>query len=184
MSEPELLRLAENPTIATIERMMDIRGIEWRADFEATCDAASIALFGITRADTIRPEPHPDQFGGNRGLARYHFGGKDLADYSAVMEAWFQWEADTAVPTRAKDDELDVFEFWEVLGIDVMSDDSPVLRCLHCFERQMFIALKGLMPEAKLTWDGSGSRAAQDAESWGASLAAEAANFRSRRNVR
>lgn len=180
LADPPIVILRDIPLIAEIEGMLDIRGIEWRADFDAKCDEVSIALFGITKADTIRPEPHPDQFG---GASRYFFGDKELSQYDQALAAWYQWQEDFFLPADDEDVwlEEEIIDFWRDTGFDVLDAKGAILRCLHRFERQLLAVGDGLIATARLTIDGSGSRAAADADAWGKSLEEAAARFKSSR---
>ncbi len=159
--------------------MMDIKGMSWRPEFEQRCDEVSIALFGITRADTIRPEPHPDHFGGGY---RYTFPDKDFTAYGEALQAWYQWREDFFLP--ADDDEVwldvEIDEFWRETGFDVLDEHGGFLRCLQFFDRQLLAVGDGIIATAKLTIDGSGKRYAIDADTWGKSLEEAARVFKSK----
>jgi hypothetical protein len=174
-----VVALHDLPLIAEIERMMDIRGVEWRKDFEDKVEHASLALFGITKSDTLPPEPHPDHFGNSR--SRYVFSDKDFSDYDAALSAWYDWHRqwEFFVPIGIADEGITLH--WPSLGFDIDGIGGQPLRCLPYFERQMFAVANKLLPNAKFTPDGSG-RALQHAEAWGVSLEAQAKAFKSRRN--
>lgn len=170
------------PVIAEIEAMMDIRGVEWRADFERKVDAASIALFGITRADTIPPEPHPDQYSDGTRLSQYMFKKEDASRYEQALEAWHQWQDRFKLHDQlvAASNEPGV-SMTAIGNVDVTGADGRPLRCLKYFSRQLFVVAEGYMPKARFTPDGTSARATQTPEEWGAALAASAAKFKPRR---
>lgn len=169
------------PAIAETEAMLSTRGAEWQPAFEAKCKDTSLALFGITKADTQPVEPHPDTFDLNTGPAsRIWFSHEALTRYDAALSAWSAWQKvmeklDSGIA------ELGARRFWAKNGIDIMNNDYEPLRCLPYFSRQLYVAMKSLLPGARLSLDGSGKRAPQSTEDWGAALAADTARFRSSR---
>lgn len=156
--------LRDNTLICEIEQMI-AAGKGWSREFDSRVQEVSIALFGVTRSDTEKPcivseGAEPDM---------------------AVFEQWLQLQADLIVPTNADFCDDDIIEWWAEAGLDVADSNGVPLRCLVNFDRQLLAALHELLPSAALTWDASGTRGPIDAVEWGASLAAEAATFKSAR---
>jgi hypothetical protein len=172
MPEDETIFLSEVPLIAEAEALVRA-GHGWSAAFEKRADEISIALFGVTQADTFPPLPDQSAFYKGRSL--------DEAAYSAAMEKLDQLQSDlwTIESDKAAYDET--ITWWlEEADIYVGGDDERPLRCLSFFERQLNAAAFELLPGCCLTLDGTGTRAAQSSEAWGAALAADAEKYLSR----
>lgn len=169
--------LRQLPLIAEIEAMLDRPGVTWTPAFEQRRDAISLALFGITEADTRPVEPHPDQIEDNGPAARWRMSDDALAAYNIALDRWHEWQRKMTVFDRAIKDR-GIVSCFARLGYDVTDDVGDPLRCMQYFARQLYVAHMGLLPGAKVTLSGSGKRVAQSAEDWGAALAAEAARFR------
>lgn len=170
-------KLRDVAAIREIEQLLDQPGGAWAASFAEQCNRLSLSLFGITEADTRPAEPHPDSFGNDDRASQYYFSDEAFASYDAALSAWYQWQ-EVMSGFEQEEQELGPERYWKRHGIDVTGEDGRPIRCLPYIERQMFAAVKGLLPGAKLTLDGSGKRASQSVEEWGAALAAEAARFR------
>ncbi len=169
--------LRKVPAIAEIEAMLDVRGAAWALAFEAKCDEASLALFGITQVDTCPKEPHPDDIEDKSAISRFSMSDEAFSTYSAAIDRWYDWQ--TVIAEFERDtSERGLISYFASIGYDVTDGRGSELRCLPYFSRQLYVAHKGLLPGAKVTLDGSGKRAAQSVEEWGAALAAEAARFR------
>lgn len=81
--------LRKVPGIVETEVMLSTRGAEWQPAFEAKCKETSLALFGITKADTQPVEPHPDTFDRNTGpVSRIWFSHEASKQYDAASSAW------------------------------------------------------------------------------------------------
>lgn len=172
------VRLRALRQIAEVEAMLDIRGAAWTPAFEQACDRASLALFGITEKDTRPPEPHPDQTPDPSGsFVRMSDDAYDA--YGAALDKWHEWDAVMRRFEQLRDQHGQT-RFWTQYQYDVTNGEGEVLRCLPHFERQLYVAHKGLLPGARFTPDGGGRRAAPTAEEWGEALARDAARFRSR----
>lgn len=175
MSEPPKLDLIGIPLVAELERMI-AEGKGWSREFEERADQVSIALFGVTKADTQLPAPSPDDF--------YPQGAKsiDAQAYDAAAAAWLQRELNLAVPAAPDfaDDQLDDWWYWE-RDVDATDADGNLLRCLPYIDRQLNAAIGQLLPGAVFTPDGSGTRATASVEAWGSNLAADAVKFIGRR---
>lgn len=168
------ITLRDLPLVAEMEAMLTTPGITWTPAFESKRDATSLALFGITDADTRPIEPHPDDYHDARALAADL---KARAKYDAALAAWGDWQIKMG-RLDAGIRQLGVATAFARLGYDVTDEDGAVLNCFQYFARQLYVAHMGLLPAAKVTLNGSGKRAAPTAEEWGAALAAEAARFR------
>ena len=170
--------LRKVPAIAEVEAMLDTPGIGWSQAFEVKCDEVSLALFGITAADTQPAEPYPDSFDQDTGLlSRLWFSDDALSTYNTALSAWYDWQA-VIGGFEAEVEELGARTYWARNGFDVTDGVYDSLRCLPYFSRQLYAASKSLLPGARLTLDGSGRRAPQAVEDWEASLKAEVARFR------
>lgn len=66
----------------------------------------------------------------------------------------------------------------ESLGFDEKDREERPFRCLKYFDLQMFLVGLGLLPQARITFDGSGVRQSQTVEEWGSALGAAAAKFK------
>lgn len=154
--------------------MLDQPGGAWTAAFQERCNQLSLSMFGVIEADTKPAEPHPDDFGEN---SRHSFSDTSFASYNTALQAWYDWQQ--VIGAFQRDiEELGSERYWRRYGLDVTTEDGSLLRCLPLIERQLFAAIKGVLPGAKVTWDGTGRRGSQSVEEWGAALAAEAARFR------
>ena len=171
--------LARLPGISDVEELMGERGVLWSAAFEDKCDAVSLSLFGVKRSDTEPAEPHPDRIKDPNGSA-FRFSNQAFDAYNRALAAWYHWQ-EVMAGMEAEIDELGAVRFWARNAFDVTDGYGDELRCLPLFSRQMYAAVKELLPSAKLTLNGSGGRAAQSTDDWGAALAAEAARWRSSR---
>lgn len=186
------IRLIDLPGIAEVEKIASMRGANWREDDPervALTDRVSVSLFGITEADTVRPEPQIEDYltpKDRATVARYW--SQSLSSYRYALDAmdkgqseWLAWEDNFRILYDADiaDDDIDVF--WRLLGIDTTKDDGEELACLHSFSRQLIVAARGLLPGAIFTPDGSGTRASPDADTWGKALEASAKAFEQRK---
>lgn len=131
----------------------------------------ALSLFGVTAADTYGPGlNHPrteEQW--RKSEARPH----DWEDNFWTLDPEVS-DAEIIVWWMGLDGEGDTFP------VDVTDDQDRLLRCLKFIARPLICVAQELMPEAVFTPNGSGGEAVE-AEQWGASLAADAAKFRSRR---
>lgn len=138
--------------------------------------SVSLSLFGITDADTRPAEPHPDQVE-SKGANRHRMGSEAFARYNVMLDAWHDWQ--TIMDAYEVDlEELGAIRLFGRLGYDVTADTGGELRCLEFIHRPLYIAIKELLPGARVSIDGTGKRAPQSVEEWGAALADEAARFR------
>lgn len=172
--------LRDLPVIADLEALLRKPSGSWSAEFEARLDNVSLALFGITPKDARPVEPHPDSFDDGRASPFLSFSGEAFDAYNTALDAWYDWQEVLAGYER----EVRRFgptRFWGRHGIDVTDGYGLELDSVQFISLPMYVATKELLPGARLTLDGSGRRAAQSAEEWGAALAAEAARFRSSR---
>ena len=163
--------------IEELERLLDEPGGAWAVKFEERCDQISLALFGVTKRETDPPEPHPDGFGQEDRHSRFFFSEQAFSSYNAALAAWYDWQ-EVIVAFEGELEQLGSERYWKRLGYDVTDENGGVLRCLPYLERQMYAAVHGVLPGARVTLDGTGKRAPQSTEEWGAALAAEAARFR------
>jgi hypothetical protein len=173
-----LTELRAAPLIAELEAILTAnRRIEWTAAFEAKCDAASLAVFGITQTDTRPREPHPDDVPDNTPTARFFMGDAAFADYNHKLGAWYHL---TGCIGHYEEDvgEAGACAYWRGRGYDVGDEFGEELACFRHLSRQMYVAANGLLPGAKVTLDGSGHRAPQSVDDWAAALEAEARRFR------
>lgn len=158
--------------LAAIDGIMDIEeavaaGLGWQPDFQAKVDQVSIALFGITAADTVRPEPIRSP------------GRPDLS-FQAAWDSWGVW--DTAFYALSNDATWDDRRgYFRSIGVDQFDEIGRELRCFDLFARQIIVAVNGMDPRATLTLDGSGKRAGQSTEDWGAALEADARRHQAQR---
>lgn len=172
MSEALPIILRDLPLIAEIERLI-VSGQSWAKNFETRTDEVSTALFGVTKADTVAATEAVAP--SSRGW--------DMAATRKDAEARGDLERLMTAPAEREVSVDEYYFWWEERGFDIEGEPGSwiPLRCLYLFERQMLAAAGELMPGAKLTPDGSGNRAAQTAEAWGGSLAADAAKFIARK---
>lgn len=160
--------------------MLQVSGAAWSPQFEAKCDETSLALFGVTHSDVCPKEPHPDDVEDKGPASRYIMSDEAFSSYATLVDRWYDWQAvmagyEEAVENRGR------ISFFAGYGYDVTDGQGAELRCLPYFDRQLYVAHKGLLPGAKVTLDGTGRRAAQSVEEWGAVLAAEAARYKAQR---
>ncbi len=178
-SRSNLVLLRNVSAIASVEAMFDSRGALWSKNIEEKCDAASLAIFGITKADTEPPEPHPDSFEGTRSAAhRYTFSEKASESYFLALDAWHEFK-EAMRDYEEGIQQVGVVAYWRSRGYDLTDRYRDELRCVPYFHRQLYVAVRGLLPGAQVTTDGSGQRAPQSVEQWEAALMAEAQRFRS-----
>jgi hypothetical protein len=188
-----MIRLIDLPGIAEVEGLASQPGAGWREDDPervAQVDRVSVSLFGITEGDTERPEPRLEDGLDPQQRADYERFGPQMvrgwqevdADYDRRMSEWHAWEANFDVLYDEGLADEDRETFWRVLGIDIHDHDGNELACLHSFSRQLIVVARGLLPGAKLSPDGSGTRASPDAETWGRALEAAAKAFKERRS--
>lgn len=170
-------KLREVPAIRELELLLDAPGGAWAATFEERFNQLSLSLFGVTQADTNLADPHPDTFVGDERSERYIFSRTAMASYGAALAAWEDWQK-VMLTFEREEREMGSERYWMRHGLDVTDGCGMPIRCLPYIERQMFAAVKRVLPGAKLSLDGSGKRASQSPEEWGAALAAEAARFR------
>lgn len=155
-----------------IDKIMEIEasiaaGASWRADFQAQVDRVSVALFGITAADTVRQEPVRSS------------GHSDPA-FVVAWQSWAAWDA--AFYALASDVSWDErCEYFEEIGVDPFDENGHELRCFDLFARQIIVVVNALDERAILTLDGSGKSSGQTAEQWGAALEADARRRQTRR---
>lgn len=168
MPDAEPIFLDQVPLIAAIEALIRA-GKSWAPDFQKTVDEASVALFGLTDADTYPAPPHDKDFYKGRTV--------DTAAYNAAIDDFEELQADLWVPDADKASYDELIEWWLEQGVYVCGDDQVPLRCLSFIGRQMNAALFELLPNARLTLDGSGRAGSQSSEAWGAALAAQAEEF-------
>lgn len=168
MPEDDVILLSEIPLIAEIEALIRA-GKSWSAEFQPRVDAASVALFGLTAADTwpVAPSQHE------------HYKGRSLdeASWQVAVDAYHELDADLVVPEADRTPYDQLIAWWWEAGVIVTDDAHVPLRCLSFFERQLNAALFGLLPNARLTLDGTGCAGPQPADAWGAALAAQAEEF-------
>ena len=159
LSEPELIVLYDIDSLMEIEAAV-AAGAGWRPDFQAKVDRVSVALFGITAADTIRPEPVRSPGNPDRG-------------FQADWERWAAWDA--AFAALSKDASWDArCDYFDEIGVERFDENDRELRCFDLFARQIIVAVNDMDPRAKLTLDGSGTRSGQSVDDWGAALEADA----------
>lgn len=186
MADLNIVTLRDVPLIAEIERMMDIRGITWREDFIARCDEVSVALFGLTEAETREDEPTMHSV----WLAARHHGSltereqyslKHEGMYNEAYQDWAEIERTLAFFDGPLDQAEPLMATGSVV-IDVRGEDGAPLRCLKMFGRQLAAAANECIEGARLTLDGSGKALAVeddgDLDQWAANLAADAAKFK------
>lgn len=147
-----MVNLHDLPGIAHVESLARLPALmkDEQADFEASINATSVALFGITRAET--------------------FYDRD-PDYAAEPseEAWerhfefLDWEYEEEAT------------LWEAIGLDIIGRDGEELACFPEFSRQIVCAAKGIHPRARLKFLGgekSDEELRAEAEAWAAKLTA------------
>lgn len=175
------IQLRSVPMIAAIEAdLVADPGIAWRPTFEARCDEISLALFGVTFKDVNPKEPHPDEVEDPSPTSGLWMSDEAFASYSDVLDSWYDWQTVMA-GFGGEVRRLGYTALFRGFGYDVTNGQGCELKCLPYFARQLYVAHKGLRAGAKVTLDGSGKRAPQSVEEWGAALAAEAAKFRTGR---
>lgn len=166
LSESEPIYFCFLPDIAMIEQVVTA-GHGWDATFLKIVDNVSIALFGITAADTMRTEPMRSP-------------GRPDPAFKVEWERWVEWD-EALAPLAAGVSWTERCDYLESLGIDQFDENGNALRCFDLFARQMVVAVRGLDPRAKLTLDGSGKRSGQSVDDWGAALEADARRHKSSR---
>ena len=167
MSERAQIVLYDIDSLMEIEAAI-AAGQGWRADFQTEVDQVSVSLFGITAADTVRPEPMRSP-------------GKPAAGFEVAYQRWAVWDAGFyALSKEATWDER--CDYFESIGIDHFDETGRELRCFNLFARQIIVTVNGMDPRAKLTLDGSGKlEAGQSVEDWAAAMEADALRHKSKR---
>ncbi len=191
-SPPARFILRDLPGVADIERSFANPNRHWAKendDLGQRIDMVSVALFGITDADT--------EFEFTEAYLRHHYPWT-FPDYDRVKlrkttsdamqsfnhedELYKAWELHFRVMDLADQARLPLFE---ALGWDVLDETGSPLWCLDVFGRQIIAATKGL--RGKLPDDGAAealqdtreeARAAVDLAALEQRLAREAAAFR------
>ncbi|MEG3144232.1 hypothetical protein U1839_06155 [Sphingomonas sp. RT2P30] len=138
---------------------------EWSPGYENRCDAASIAVFGITEAETKPQCPTREN---------YDYDDKTIASFEEALAAWEDWER----TIRSYEYEIEgdgARAYWGSRNVDVANGCGATLRCFSRFKRQLFVATNHLLPRATIFADANGKPPPQSAEAWGAILAADAA---------
>lgn len=176
-ARPKMKWLSENPLIAEIEAALSDPSIEWQVAFTQRCDEVSLALFGVDQSATRPREPMPDKF--DRDPRSPHLGFDDAAfnAYGSALSAHHKWQA-TMEEFEREIAEVGRRSYWRARGFDVTDESGAVLKCLRLFERQLFAAVYGLLPNARVTLNGSGKKAPASVADWAAALEAEAMKFR------
>lgn len=166
-AQKPLIVFEETPLLAEIEQwILRDRGVTWRPEFEKRVDEVSVALFGVKR----HPKPQQDKF-------------SNRAEFFAAEQAWENWLRAVCPPDYSDDDEENeaIYIAWLLrLGIHIWDSSGDELLCAEWFVEQAVAAVLGIHG-ARLTLDGSGSAAGQDAEAWGAALERSAKEFRARK---
>ncbi len=176
-SRSKTVILRKLPLVAEIEELLEDRSVEWQSSFDAKCDETSLALFGITKADTEPAEPHPDDVKDEGPMARFRFSEAAFATYNEALDRYYDFQSVMGV-YEADANEIGRVSYWGKRGYDVSDGYMTELRCLSRFDRQLYVATMGILPGAKVTPYGGGRRAAQSVDEWAAALQAEAARFR------
>lgn len=172
--KPRSISLINLPGIAEIEVAITTPGWEWRPendDLQQRVDQASIALFGITEAQTRRipldglTAVGPDE--------RY-----DHSRHGPMIDAsereCAEWEARFADLEKRLASDNGVYELY---GITLRDDAGRQFASTSKFARQIYAAGKCLVQGAKFTLDGGG-RTKVSAEDWGAALERAAREFK------
>lgn len=121
------------PGVSEVERQLDLHARDRLLDDELEelpylIDDTSLALFGITRRDTLYwalPEPVRDRFG--RAEWEDHF--ETLGHYSRDPNA-----------------------HWHAFDLDLRCEQGGRLHCFEVFGRQLVCAVRGLHPQAVLAF--------------------------------
>ena len=146
--------------------MHDVRGAAWSPAYDKAVAVASLAYFGISEADARPSEPHPDEIKDDNGTP-WRFSDSAFVAYDTVLTAWHDWQT----TMRGMEEDIAAvgeIAFWSKLGVDVTDGHGAPLQCLPRFERQLYAALKGLLPGARFTPEGTGRRASQSVDDWAA----------------
>ena len=162
--------------VADIERSMQGQGV-WltQAELQERVDNVSIALFGITEADTRRVPIDAKTAMGSDPFYNHDKHGPLVDASERDCAAWEkQFELVNAIAASPDG-------FLAIGDIQITDDVGNPLACIGAFIRQLFALNQGLVPGAVLTPDGSGRRSSVDAERWGTSLEREAKAFQTRR---
>lgn len=145
---------------ALLEKVEAHPNPEWapeQDDLKPLVDRVSLALFGITGADT--------QFSADR----------DWREDETFDEAYDRWERQFYMPWFEDDQDQAAFEqtVWAGLGWDVTDGAGATLPSLGHFERQMVCATNGVL--GRLPSSGPTERELEaQAEAWGKALLAGA----------
>jgi hypothetical protein len=130
------------PAVSIVERQLDLHFRGHLLDDEVEelphlIDDASAELFGITRRDTFYwalPDPVRDRY--------------SRAEWEANFDILGHYTRDPNVP-------------WHAFALDLCCEQGGRLHCFEPFGRQLVCALRGLHPQAVLTFgDRRTSRAA------------------------
>ena len=123
------------PTVAAVESLLELQSRDRLLDDELEelphrIDDASVALFGITRRDTLYwalPDPVRARYGRIDWEANFDFLGHHSRDPNA---------------------------HWRAFDLDLRCEQGDALHCLEVFGRQLVCALHGLHPDAVLAFAG------------------------------
>jgi len=173
-----MTRLFEVPLIAELEAMLVNPRTSWTKEFEDKASSTSLALFGVTPADTQPADPHPDDFAksSSRFSSFIHDDGAEA--YDRALVAWHAYMGRIAEYEKAVR-RSGLANYWRGRGFDVCAPSGgEPLACMQFLHRALYAAVTNLLPGARLTLDGSGGRAAQSVDEWEAALLAEAKRFR------
>ena len=165
----EWVFLGDVPLVAELEGMI-ARGLGWSKEYEARCDEVSIALFGITEADTRPPPPLADVSSEQAHRATLQ-----------AAQRWHDWQLNFAILAK-ENQPADLLRMWRDWHIDVSDDNGRPLRCLPQLERQLLVWAEELLPDIEFTEDGSGTRRQKSVDQVEQGLLAEAQAFMARRN--
>lgn len=145
----DVVLLRELPGISDFEVLCEHHSLDrlMKDEIEAFAhlwDEISIRLTGITEQQTHFHQLPP----------------------TAAPATWEEWE---------KNFEFHLFQFeeedafWEAIGVDMTDGKGEYLTCREYLERQMYCAVRGLHPDAKLTFltgEKSDAQVQAEAEAW------------------